>query len=151
MIVTPDTNLLIYAHDSRAPIKQDTARSLAETLGQHEGRCIANQVVGEFFSAATRRLKMPRDQAAAFSLGLLEQFPSFQYDAAHVSTALHGASEGVFSYWDGLLLASALSAGCEFLISEDLQDGFHFNNLTVLSPFAPDGTPNPVLMERLAA
>lgn len=151
MIVTPDTNLLIYAHDRLDPLKHDTAKALVEIMGGLKGRRVANQVVGEFFNAATRKLKMTPDKAVTYCLGLLEQFPDFSYDSRHVNVALQGARNGAFSYWDGLLLASAVSAGCELLISEDLQDGFRFEQLSVITPFAPDGSPNPDLMERLAA
>lgn len=151
MIVTPDTNLLIHAHDSRDPLKQETATGLVEIMGSLNGRRIANQVVGEFFNAATRKLRMTPDKAATYCMGLLEQFPDFSYESGDVNVALQGARNGAFSYWDGLLLASAVSAGCELLISEDLQDGFRFEQLSIITPFASDGSPNPQLMDRLAS
>lgn len=151
MRITADTNLLIYGQDAANRIKQSSARRILKTLGDLEGRCMALQVVGEFFTAATRKLKMPRSIAAELCGGFLAQFPCFVYGAHEVEMALNSAEKGVFSYWDGLLLTSAVSAGCELLISEDLQDGFRFEQLSVITPFAPDGSPNPELMERLAA
>jgi predicted nucleic acid-binding protein len=41
------------------------------------------------------------------------------------------------SYWDALILAAALAAGCDTLYSEDMQDGQIFEGrLTVKNPFA---------------
>lgn len=41
------------------------------------------------------------------------------------------------SYWDALILAAALAAGCDTLYSEDMQDGQMFEGrLTVKNPFA---------------
>jgi predicted nucleic acid-binding protein len=40
-----------------------------------------------------------------------------------------------FSYWDSLILAAALEAGCSILYSEDLQDGQIIDDrLTVINP-----------------
>jgi predicted nucleic acid-binding protein len=41
------------------------------------------------------------------------------------------------SYWDALVIAAAVVAGCDTLYSEDMQDGQVFENrLTVRNPFA---------------
>lgn len=41
-----------------------------------------------------------------------------------------------FSYWDSLIVAAALDAGCTTLFSEDMQHGQKIENaLTVINPF----------------
>jgi predicted nucleic acid-binding protein len=41
-----------------------------------------------------------------------------------------------YSYFDSLILASALEAGCQILYSEDLQDGQRIENqLMIVNPF----------------
>lgn len=40
------------------------------------------------------------------------------------------------SWWDALMLTSALEAGCRTLFSEDFQDGFRISTLKVVNPFA---------------
>jgi len=49
------------------------------------------------------------------------------------------------SWWDALIVASALQAGCRYLLSEDMQPGMSFGDLTVINPFvtAPDALSNP--------
>ena len=42
----------------------------------------------------------------------------------------------LFSYWDSLIVASALESNCKFLISEDMQDGQKISNLTIHNIFA---------------
>lgn len=47
------------------------------------------------------------------------------------------------SYWDSLMVASALRADCSLLYSEDMQDGLCVNNqLTIKNPLAypPDAS-----------
>ncbi len=41
-----------------------------------------------------------------------------------------------FSFWDGLIVASALSADAEVLYSEDMQNGLLIeNSLKIVNPF----------------
>jgi predicted nucleic acid-binding protein len=44
-----------------------------------------------------------------------------------------------FNWWDCLLLASAILAGCRLFVSEDMQHGRTLDALTIVSPFMPDG------------
>ena len=45
-----------------------------------------------------------------------------------------------FSYFDSLILASALATGCQILYSEDLQHGQAIDGrLTIVNPFLPGG------------
>ena len=42
-----------------------------------------------------------------------------------------------FSFWDSIVAASALDCDAEYLISEDMQDGFLLENrLKIMNPFA---------------
>ena len=42
-----------------------------------------------------------------------------------------------FSYWDSLIVAAALEAGCETLYSEDMQDGLRVcEQLNIVNPLA---------------
>jgi predicted nucleic acid-binding protein len=41
-----------------------------------------------------------------------------------------------YSWWDCLLLVSALELGCSHFLSEDLQDGHRIESLTIIDPFA---------------
>lgn len=41
-----------------------------------------------------------------------------------------------YSWWECLLLASALELGCSHFLSEDLQDGQVIGDLTIVDPFA---------------
>jgi len=38
--------------------------------------------------------------------------------------------------WDAVMLSTAAEAGCRFLLSEDMHDGFTWNGVTVSNPFA---------------
>ena len=40
-----------------------------------------------------------------------------------------------YSSWDSLIIAAALGAECDYLLTEDLQDGQEIDGLTIISPF----------------
>jgi predicted nucleic acid-binding protein len=40
-----------------------------------------------------------------------------------------------FSFWDSMIVASALSFGCSILASEDMQDGLKIDNMTIRNIF----------------
>ncbi|GGK21272.1 hypothetical protein [Salinarimonas ramus] len=43
-----------------------------------------------------------------------------------------------FSWWDSVMLASALDFGCEMVLTEDLQDGRSIDGMLIVDPFAAD-------------
>lgn len=49
--------------------------------------------------------------------------------------ALALAKRTKYSFYDSLILASALAAGCKKIYTEDLQDGHHIIGLTIINPF----------------
>jgi len=40
-----------------------------------------------------------------------------------------------FSFWDGLIVASAQAAGCDIFFSEDMQHGLRIGSLEIINPF----------------
>jgi predicted nucleic acid-binding protein len=44
-----------------------------------------------------------------------------------------------FSFWDALIVETALSGNADLLLSEDLQDGQNINGLIIQNPFKGGG------------
>lgn len=53
----------------------------------------------------------------------------------HAQAVTLARSHGV-GFHDALIIASALEAGCDILLAEDLQAGGCIESLTILNPFA---------------
>jgi len=51
------------------------------------------------------------------------------------ASALALARNHNLSFYDALIVASAVEAGCDTLYSEDLQDGRSFAGLAIVNPF----------------
>jgi predicted nucleic acid-binding protein len=52
-----------------------------------------------------------------------------------ILAAAAGSRRHKVSFWDALILISAITSGCELVLSEDLQHGAHFGELRVENPF----------------
>jgi predicted nucleic acid-binding protein len=138
VMLTLDTNVLVYAFDQREAIKRPVARAVLETMRERQ-MPLALQVCGEFYNVLTRKFdKAPRD-AAELAKGLMVSYLLFANSPATVSRALDLASSGRFSFWDANLLTAAEAAGCDVLFSEDMADGMRVGDLEVINPFATDG------------
>jgi len=131
---TLDTNILIYAVDGRDGRKREVAARIVEAAAALD--CpLALQVVGEFYAAATAKLKLGARDAAGRAAQLAAGFDTFPSSLQAVRAALAEAPRGRFSYWDGVLLASAAEAGCTTILSEDMADGARFGSIVVTNPF----------------
>lgn len=132
-----DTNILVYTFDSSAPRKQKIARSLvAMALKEREG-IISYQVTQEFLNVALRRFSPPMSTLEAQSylrrvlMPLCEVFP----DSSLYSGALSIASKAGWTFYDSLIVASAATAKCCSLFSEDLQSGRTIQGVEIRNPF----------------
>lgn len=135
---TLDTNILVYAVDVREGCKREFATRIIEAAIGLD--CpLALQAVGEFYAAATGKLKLGAKDAAARAAQLIAGFDTFGYSVYAVRAALEEAPKGRFSYWDGVLLASAAEVGCTTIFSEDMADGARFGSIAIANPFRHDG------------
>ena len=129
-----DTNILLYLL-SDDTVKADRAEQLIAT-----GGTISVQVLNEFASVASRKLRMPWTEIREV-LDTLRRL--CQVEPILVETHDRGlavAQRYGFSVYDSMILASALLVGCKILYSEDLQDGQHIDGqLTVHNPFLSTG------------
>ena len=133
-----DANVLIYFFDPKNPHKKSAAQQIViQSLTRD---CwIGLQAVGEFYTAATRKKIITRASAGREALSFLSSFNIFPATIDAHRTAAREAPAGRFSYWDAVLVASAIEAGCTLLLSEDMQDGMIVGPLTIRNPFGPAG------------
>ena len=125
-----DTNVLIYAQAPGG--KGDQARALLAGGGQ-----LSVQVLNEFAAVLSR--KFARDWAAIGEA--LEDALVLVGAPVPLTLTLHEAARVVahdhrMSFYDALILAAAIEAGCDTLWSEDMQDGRVIGGLTIRNPFA---------------
>lgn len=134
-----DTNVLVYLFDNDEQDKQDCSREILEDAEPGE-LVLSTQVLSEFYVTVTRKLAQPLEPALAAEavdwFGLLNVLST---DTALVKRAIQTSRVSQISYWDGLVVAAATRAGCERLLTEDLNDGQQFGPVKVENPFRDVG------------
>ncbi len=130
-----DSNVLIYAFDAGNPVKRATAMRLLED--EAERIVLSAQVLGEFHVNVSRKLQqpLPAEEAAA-ATAQFSRLPIVPVDAELVRSAISISGEAQLSYWDGLIVAAASAAGCDCLLTEDLNAGQVIAGVEVVNPFA---------------
>ncbi len=124
-----DTNVFVYAFIA-GPKQQAARRMLAA------GGVISVQVLNEFANVMTRKMRCSWEEVERFLSVIRVRFPT----AAPLTLETHAealalASDHSIAFYDAMIVASAVSARCETLFTEDLQHGRKFGDCVVVSPF----------------
>ncbi|MCZ7588155.1 MAG: PIN domain-containing protein [Gaiella sp.] len=132
-----DTNTLVYAHDTSAGPKREVATALVEDLWESGHGCVSIQVLQELFVTLTRKLPRPVDTDTAEKA--VEDFSTWTVHvpgADDVIAAIQLHNRNRISFWDAMIVRSAVALGCDTLLSEDLNAGQRYDGVLVVDPFA---------------
>ena len=130
-----DTNVLVYSVDEGVPEKRQRARELvARSLTDGSG-CISYQVVQETVNVLTGKFGTPLDRVRRLLDEVLIPLWQINPTGSLYQSAISLRSRYGFSFYDSLIIAAALEAGCTRLYSEDMQHGQRIQGLTILNPF----------------
>jgi predicted nucleic acid-binding protein len=132
-----DTNIFVYSFDSRYPDKQSRAGELIKTALEDGSGCISYQVVQEFLNVATRKFALPLTpaHASAYLATILEPLCEVFSSINLYREALEIMERWQHSFYDSLIIASAIASDCRTLYTEDLQHGQKIRNLRIVNPF----------------
>ena len=78
----------------------------------------------------------PRSQARTAILNWQDAFTLIETTGQVMTRAAELATDHQLGIWDAIVLSASAQAGCRLLLSEDLQDGFTWQGLSVCNPFA---------------
>lgn len=124
-----DSNILVYAFST--DIRRE--RALTTIAG---GGVISAQVLNEFINVLRKKQRQdwPIVEAAVQSIRF--RFPDIAPLTADTHTAaLALARDHTLAFYDALIVATAIEAGCDILYSEDMQNGRSIGGLTIVNPF----------------
>jgi predicted nucleic acid-binding protein len=134
MTVAFDTNVLIYAIDTAAGSRHLSARALIERVLLGGKAVLILQTMAEFYSVATRKLRIESRDALMFLDGLRAVLAVHAADERDFDRATMGDRQGL-SFWDALLWATADRVGVHYLLTEDFEDGRVLGGVTFVGPF----------------
>lgn len=128
-----DTNILIYQLDSRDPTKQKRCREIVRTVVSNHEAVISTQILQEFYVACTMKLKIK----PILVKGIMHGFENMEVVTIGIdliNNAIDASIQYQISFWDSLVVVSAESAKCQYLLTEDLNEGQIIRNVRIRNP-----------------
>lgn len=138
-----DTNILMYAHDTAAGRKHETARALVAELWETRSGVVSTQVLQELAVNLRKKSKKPLDAKA--TRDIVSDYLAWQVvvnGGDSILEALDIEARYQVPFWDALVIQAAQASGAEILYSEDLSDGQHYGGVRVSHPFKAPGSPS---------
>ena len=134
-----DTNILVYARDAGEPAKQARAVEVLRLLWAARSGRLSTQILQEYYVTVTRKLRpgLPLADARADVDALVAWQPTSPATATF-RKAWQIEDRFQLSWWDSLVVASAMESGARLLLTEDLQHGLVIDHLRVANPFHVD-------------
>ena len=135
-----DTNVLVYAEDlNLAPSDVHKHRLAVRLMGRmaDESIVLARQTLAELHRVLVRKARLtPSEASMRVSLWALKA-DLVDTNEAVFEAALILASDHSVPIFDAIILAAAVEARCDLLLSEDFHDGFAWRGVVVTNPFGP--------------
>ncbi len=132
-----DTNILVYSVDTSSAVKRETAQAIVIEALTSQSAIVSFQVVQEALQVITRRARTIANSkdAGSFFDDILLPLWRVQPSRELYRKALEVQDKHRFAFYDSLVIAAALLAGCRRLLTEDFQHGQRIEGLRIENPF----------------
>lgn len=135
-----DTNVLAYAAGLGVSPADRSKVALAAALlidaTAEESLVVPVQVCLEFHHVLVRKGGMSQGDAARMVEACIEGALTVPTDLAVAQAAFELTERHRLQTYDAVILAAAARARCEILFCEDMQDGFEWEGVRIVNPFA---------------
>lgn len=129
--IAVDTNVLLYFLDTSIDERRTKA---AELILLHP--VFNSQSLSELINVLNRRWKFPKNSIIEIISRLMKECQYVPITDQTIELAFELVKKHDFHIFDAFIVATALESGCEFLYSEDLQNGLVIDKrLTIINPF----------------
>ncbi len=129
-----DSNVWIYLFLNEDSRKHDIADSFIARSGLKSVLVISPQVINEVSGVSYKhKLDEARIRFIIERMSNICLVQDYSKDIALLASDLR--QKHSFSFWDSLIVASALTAQCKILVSEDMQDGFAVGAMSIKNIF----------------
>jgi len=134
-----DTNIWLYRlfDDQRIEAKErERKRDIAISITDKSNLIISTQVINELAVNLIKKANFDENQIKAVIQSLYNRCQVLEFDLTILESASDLRTQYNFSFWDSLIVASALAAGADILYSEDMQDDLIVSKqLNIINPF----------------
>ncbi len=129
-----DTNVLVYTDDQANSAKQKRALDILNVQKQSASGVVSLQVLQEYFVTVTRKYGVG-PASARRKVELFATFDVVEPALTDVLSAIDLHRLRSLSYWDALVMHCARRAGCQQVLSEDMQHGQIIDGVRIVNPF----------------
>lgn len=133
-----DTNILVYLFDKSEKEKQTKVKKLISDLLPQTRMFVSVQVINEFINVTSKKIAAPISPAQQKEIieFINDIFIVTPLNVDTTLSALEISQKYKLSFWDSLIISSALENKCNVLYSEDMQNGFSvYNKIKIVNPF----------------
>ncbi|MDP3016892.1 MAG: PIN domain-containing protein [Deltaproteobacteria bacterium] len=131
-----DTNILVYSHDVDAEQKHQIAQNILLELWKNRNGALSVQVLQEFYVTMTRKVLHPIPPNSVRNI--IRDYFSWHIEINDLNSILIASRIGEdykISFWDALIVAAALKAKADKILTEDLQAGQIIEGRPIENPF----------------
>jgi len=128
-----DTNIWLYAFLET----QHTEKSIiARSAIREKEITISTQIINEVCVNLIKKIQFPEENTQKLIASFYKECTVVEINKAVLLKASELRQQNKFSFWDSVIVASALCSNTDILYSEDMQDGFLVENkLRIVNPF----------------
>jgi predicted nucleic acid-binding protein len=132
-----DTNVFVYSFDQSQRTKHLRSLQLIQSALQTGLGIISTQVIQEFLNVATRKFAVPMkpEDSKAYLRLVLNPLCQVYPDLSLFESSLDLQAETGYSFYDSLILSAAIRSECNFLFTEDMQDGQEIHGVLIKNPY----------------
>ncbi len=132
-----DSNVFVYLFDETDDHKRVTAQRLVQDALANRASAISYQMVQETLNVILRKLNKPVTvpDGQHFLDAVLRPLWRVMPSAGLYRAGIDIQARYQYGFYDSLIVAAALEAGCTRLLTEDLQHGQRIDRLTIENPF----------------
>lgn len=140
MRVAIDTNVLAYAEGVGDAKRCKRAADVVAALDV-SNVVLPVQVLGELFNVLTKKAGRSATQARDAVLSWSDAFDVADSTRDAITAACDLAAAHQLQFWDALIVSVAVRQQCRVLLTEDMNEGFVWQGMTVVNPFAAKAHP----------
>ena len=128
-----DTNIIIYLYSEDDELKRNAARNTLDNNDCVTSIQVMNESSNVWFSKSKWSEEIIKEHLDNIEAVCDDVLPIYRET---INTAISLKSRYNFSYFDSLMLASAIESGCKIIFTEDMNDGQLIDGtLKIVNPF----------------
>ncbi len=129
-----DSNIWLYAFIETQDVrKSGIAKAIIRNVNAEIA--VSTQIINEVCVNLIRKVGFSEEKIRELAETFYDKYNVLEINRENLVRASEIREHHNFSFWDSLILASALCVDAEILYSEDMQNGFVVEKTTIVDPF----------------